>query len=232
MPTEVIFLFILLGIVAMVAAMVVVFKNIRANIKIPEETVSATLKGVRSQIKQVNQNYSSETVDSAGGEVKQYFADFKLKGGKKLTFRINRKKALSYHDGEVGQLTYKGNKFIDFTVTEKEKKLPLKDLFFLQEKKTGETVDFYGEAEQLNLSVPSDQRLKCDYSDIKRLTERLLEDQSDWFFLLKSKEKELQIEKEKEDFYKSTLRMGKTEKVQTKRMHELSDEILEFFKTI
>lgn len=95
------------------AGVYVVIKNRNEQAKLPVERIAATVLATRSETKLMNQNFTSGTVDSAGAyESKQYYADFKIKGGKKLTFRLKKKEWLKLHDGDKGILVYQGTKWI------------------------------------------------------------------------------------------------------------------------
>lgn len=95
------------------AGIAVVIKNRNEQAKLPIERTPATVIGTRTETKLMNQNFTSGTVDSAGAyESKQYYADFRIKGQKKLSFRMKRKEWLKLHDGDKGILVYQGNKWM------------------------------------------------------------------------------------------------------------------------
>lgn len=97
------------------AGIVVVIKNRTTQLKLPIDRVEATVVAARSEIKMMNQNFTSGTVDSAGAyESKQYYVDYKIKGGKKLSFRMKKKDWLKHHDGDKGILVYQGTKWMAF----------------------------------------------------------------------------------------------------------------------
>lgn len=104
------------------AGVVVVIKNRSEQAKLPVERIEATVLATRSEIKLMNQNFTSGTVDSAGAyESKQYFADFKLKGGKKLTFKLQKRDWLKLHEGDKGILVYRGTKWIALEASKETK---------------------------------------------------------------------------------------------------------------
>jgi hypothetical protein len=101
------------ALIGALAGVYVVIKNRNEQAKLPVERIEATVVATRSETKLMNQNFTSGTVDSAGAyESKQYYADFKIKGGKKMTFRLKKKEWLKLHDGDKGILVYQGTKWI------------------------------------------------------------------------------------------------------------------------
>lgn len=95
------------------AAVAVVVKNRREQAKLPIERIEATVVATRTETKLMNQNFTSGTVDSAGAyENKQYYADFRIKSNRKLSFRMKRKEWLKLHDGDKGVLVYRGSKWM------------------------------------------------------------------------------------------------------------------------
>lgn len=105
-----------------VAGIVVVVKNRAALAKLPIERTPATVVATRTETKFMNQNYTSGTVDSAGAyENKQYYADFRIKGNKKISFRMKRKEWLKLHDGDKGTLVFQGTKWLAWELLEEPK---------------------------------------------------------------------------------------------------------------
>jgi hypothetical protein len=222
--------FVIIGIITGVIALAVVLKNKKVQRLAPVETVTATVLGAFSQIDQSNQNYTSGTVDSTGAnETKEYSVAFSLTDGQKMTFRMKKKAALALHDGDRGQLTFKGYKFIDFVVTEKTN-MKVKLPFFVKGINKMSSVKFYGESKHLGVAVASRQAIDCDLSDIQRLIQRLPEDKTDWFFVLKRKDgTKLQAEKESDGQIKCTIQTAENETVQLLGFIQLSDYLDSFF---
>lgn len=109
----IVYLVIGLSLLGAFAGIAVVIKNRNEQAKLPIERIEATVVATRTETKFMNQNFTSGTVDSAGAyENKQYYADFRIKGQKKLTFRMKRKEWLKLHDGDKGTLVYQGAKWM------------------------------------------------------------------------------------------------------------------------
>jgi uncharacterized protein YneF (UPF0154 family) len=193
--------FIFVGLIGGVIGFVVMNKNQKALKNAPEVKISAVVQSTRSDIKNMNQNFTSSTVNQSGGfEQKTYFVDFKVQGGKKLTFKMKKKEWLSYHEGDEGVLIYKGNKIISF---EHKKQTQFKENYFDHKPKKGPIVQFYGESKKLDVNIHSTHRISCDLTDLKLFIKDLRDDTSDWFFVLsKNTKEELQVEKESESILK------------------------------
>ncbi len=211
-----------IGIVGVMVAVIVVMNNIKKQKNSPIISVEAKFLGAKAESRIVNQNFSSGTVDSYNGyHVTTNYIEFKPKQGKKISFKVKSKIAIKYNDGDTGILTYQGYKFVDFLV--KEPSFSSKT----QAVEKGKTVLFYGEAEGLDLSVSSKGRINYTFTDLEKLYEKLPQDNSDWFFVLKRDDgAELMVE-----------RHGNTDVLCTKNIRQEEtksiisyDQLLKFIK--
>ena len=115
---------------------------------LPVKTEPAVLIGIDCEDRQVNENFTSETVVAGShGRVSDYRARFRLKDNRRITFKVKRKYALTFHDGDAGHLTYQGERFIGFSVTGKTN--PATETYFPGRRRIPPTVLVYGEARQI-----------------------------------------------------------------------------------
>jgi len=224
-------LVVVVGLGAALVAVLTVMKKSKQTSQIPETTTTATVLGVYSKISHVNANFTSQTVEHASSnEIKHYFVDMVLKGNKKMTFRIKKKMFMELHDGDKGTLTYKNDKLINFVITGSSK-IKKSELFFIREQKIGPLVSFYGEALDLGVSVMSKATISCDLSDLKRLFERLPQETSDWFFVLKRLDQTvLQVEREHNDEVRWTIQSVDAENTSILTLKEALVQLEQFFK--
>jgi uncharacterized protein YxeA len=113
-------LLILIVLIITFVAIFVIMKANREQRNAPEVTIEAVFQGATSETKEMNQNFTSSTVDSANAyESKQYYATFKAPQKKILKFKVSKRLALSLSDQTIGKLTYRGYKLISFVPTGK-----------------------------------------------------------------------------------------------------------------
>jgi len=215
-----------LGIVASVIVMVV--KRRRKQKNEPILTVPATFIGAHSEVRYLNENYSSQTViETAANRSTSYYAKFRLTSNKKMVFSVKKKVALSYNDGDTGHLTYQGNRFTSFIVTGKET-LP-RETYFSSRIRNHPWCFLYGEAKSLNININSDKAQKCDQEDLKRLIADLPEDKSDWFFVIENERgDQLQLEREATMKVLCTTLINKEENIKIIQLSELEEFVIKF----
>jgi hypothetical protein len=175
----------LLAFAAIIFAVVKVGKNMKAQKNAPEIRVFAKLSKLSEQ---QNSNLSVDTANSRTDST--YYADFTLLDKSKVSFKVKKKQFLTLAKGDKGTLTYKGNKLISFekstvpvqkktTASQKNDKF-----FFANPQKTGTTVKFYADAPGLDVAIPSDEPISCDFSEVGKYINKLLGSGADNFFVL------------------------------------------------
>lgn len=193
--------FVFIGLIAVFVGFFVMQSNQKKQKNAPIERVQVKVGSAYTESKVMNQNFTSGSVDSAGGyEQKGYYVQFRTKQNKKLTFRLKKKDWLKYHDGDEGMLTYQGYKIITFepmTIT-------VEDGYFMQNKPDNTTRFIYGEAQGLGFSASSTVPVKFELAELKRFIQDLKDDQSDWFFTIKTRSELRQYEKESDTNIKET----------------------------
>jgi hypothetical protein len=197
--------FVFIGLIAVMVGFFIMQSNQKKQKNAPIERVFVKVGSAYTDTKIMNQNFTSGTVDSAGGyEQKGYYVQFKTKQNKKLTFRLKKKEWLKYHDGDTGMLTYQGYKILGFEPVES----PLEDPYFDQTKSNN--IRFiYGEASGLNFSVSSKQPLKFEMNELKRFIKDLKDDTSDWFFTIQYTNQVRQYEKQSDsNIIETTIQTG------------------------
>lgn len=187
--------FVFIGLIAAVIGLLYVKKTRNEQKNAPIERAEVTVVGAFTEVKMMNSNFTSQTVDRANSyEQKVYSVQFRMKNNKKLTFKLNKKTWLKYHDGDQGILTYQGYKIIDF---EPKKLIDITNDYFGHEQELGKTAWFYGEAQGLRINIPSSQPILCDMRELKSLISALEDDSSDWFFTIKVDDQiEIQFERD------------------------------------
>ena len=187
-------LFIFIGIIAGIIGFLVMRKNQKTQKNSPVERASVVVIGNYAESRMVNDNFQ-QTVDSTQAFTeKSYYIRFKTKTRKVLSFRVKKKDWLKYHEGDQGILTYQGYKIISF----EPKNVGIKDLnYFDRIKKEGKTGWIYGEAQGLDVSIPSSEPKLFDLKDLELFIKDVKNDESDWFFTIKNdKGVERQYERE------------------------------------
>ena len=193
--------FVFIGLIAVFVGFFVMQSNQKKQKNTPVERVQVKVGSAYTESKVMNQNFTSSSVDSAGGyEQKGYYIQFRTKQNKKLTFRLKKKDWLKYHDGDEGMLTYQGYKIISF----EPMTTMVEDGYFMQNKTENSSRFIYGEAQGLGFSVPSTAPVKFELAELKRFIQDLKDDQSDWFFTIKTRSELRQFEKESDTNIKET----------------------------
>ncbi len=193
--------FVFIGLIAVFVGFFVMQNNQKKQKNAPVERVQIKVGSVYTESKVMNQNFTSGSVDSAGGyEQKGYYIQFRTKQNKKLTFRLKKKDWLKYHDGDEGMLTYQGYKIISF----EPMTTMVEDGYFMQNKTENSSRFIYGEAQGLGFSVSSTAPVKFELAELKRFIQDLKDDQSDWFFTIKTRSELRQFEKESDTNIKET----------------------------
>lgn len=189
-------LFVIVGIVivgaiiAVIAAMIKIKNNVTEQKNAPEITANAQI------IKTYSQSYESYTVDSANARTTStYYIEFLLESKNRETFKVSKKLFLSVHDGDKGILTYKGNKVIEFQVTDtscESNNIESKAKYFFQNsQQNGMTVKFYAEASDIDVNIPSTAPIECDYDEICNFVEQIPNITGDNFFSLEKQNGEI-----------------------------------------
>ncbi|MCV2231326.1 DUF2500 domain-containing protein [Acholeplasma manati] len=193
--------FVFIGLIAVFVGFFVMQSNQKKQKNAPVERVQVKVGSAYTESKVMNQNFTSGSVDSAGGyEQKGYYIQFRTKQNKKLTFRLKKKDWLKYHDGDEGMLTYQGYKIIGFEPITST----IEDGYFMHNKPENTTRFIYGEAQGLGFSVSSTAPVKFELAELKRFIQDLKDDQSDWFFTIKTRSELRQYEKESDTNIKET----------------------------
>lgn len=193
--------FVFIGLIAVFVGFFVMQSNQKKQKNAPVERVQVKVGSAYTESKVMNQNFTSGSVDSAGGyEQKGYYIQFRTKQNKKLTFRLKKKDWLKYHDGDEGMLTYQGYKIIGFEPITST----IEEGYFTQNKPDNTTRFIYGEAQGLNFSVPSTDPVKFEIAELKRFIQDIKDDQSDWFFTINHDSALRQYEKESDTTIKET----------------------------
>ncbi len=193
--------FVFIGLIAVFVGFFVMQSNQKKQKNAPVERVQVKVGSAYTESKVMNQNFTSGSVDSAGGyEQKGYYIQFRTKQNKKLTFRLKKKDWLKYHDGDEGMLTYQGYKIISF----EPMTTMVEDGYFMQNKTENSSRFIYGEAQGLGFSVSSTAPVKFELAELKRFIQDLKDDQSDWFFTIKTRSELRQFEKESDTKIKET----------------------------
>lgn len=193
--------FVFIGLIAVFVGFFVMQSNQKKQKNTPVERVQVKVGSAYTESKVMNQNFTSGSVDSAGGyEQKGYYIQFRTKQNKKLTFRLKKKDWLKYHDGDEGMLTYQGYKIINF----EPMTTMVEDGYFMQNKTENSSRFIYGEAQGLGFSVSSTAPVKFELAELKRFIQDLKDDQSDWFFTIKTRSELRQFEKESDTNIKET----------------------------
>lgn len=193
--------FVFIGLIAVFVGFFVMQSNQKKLKNTPVERVQVKVGSAYTESKVMNQNFTSGSVDSAGGyEQKGYYIQFRTKQNKKLTFRLKKKDWLKYHDGDEGMLTYQGYKIISF----EPMTTMVEDGYFMQNKTENSSRFIYGEAQGLGFSVSSTAPVKFELAELKRFIQDLKDDQSDWFFTIKTRSELRQFEKESDTNIKET----------------------------
>lgn len=193
--------FVFIGLIAVFVGFFVMQSNQKKQKNAPVERVQVKVGSAYTESKVMNQNFTSGSVDSAGGyEQKGYYIQFRTKQNKKLTFRLKKKDWLKYHDGDEGMLTYQGYKIISF----EPMTTMVEDGYFMQNKTENSSRFIYGEAQGLGFSVSSTAPVKFELAELKRFIQDLKDDQSDWFFTIKTRSELRQFEKESDTNIKET----------------------------
>lgn len=193
--------FVFIGLIAVFVVFFVMQSNQKKQKNAPVERVQVKVGSAYTESKVMNQNFTSDSVDSAGGyEQKGYYIQFRTKQNKKLTFRLKKKDWLKYHDGDEGMLTYQGYKIISF----EPMTTMVEDGYFMQNKTENSSRFIYGEAQGLGFSVSSTAPVKFELAELKRFIQDLKDDQSDWFFTIKTRSELRQFEKESDTNIKET----------------------------
>lgn len=221
--------FVFVGIIAGIIGFLVMRKNQIKQKNTPVESVQVTVGGTHTETKMTNKNFTSSTVDSFNAyEQKGYYVQFRTKNNKKLSFRVNKKEWLSYHDGDQGILTYQGYKIIRF---EPKKATSKYNGYFDSSVQGKNTCWLYGEAIGLQVYVPSTKPVICNHQDIELFLKDLMDDESDWFFTIKnSLKEEIQIEREGKNMVKQTNLADEQSITYSKR--ELLEYIKSFMKRV
>ncbi len=168
--------------VAIILAVILLGKNARKQKAAPEIRTTAKVTGL-----QENQN-SNLSVDTANSRTdSSYFVDFILADKSKVNFKVKKKVFLALNRGDKGTIVYKGNKLIDFqksaSPSPAKAKTPQTTKYFFQNpKKSGPTVKFYADAPGLDISIPSDEQIDCDYAEVIKFINKLFGSGSDNFF--------------------------------------------------
>lgn len=188
----IVYVAIFIGITGIIIAVIKIGQNISKQKKEPVICEKAEITKMKSDTRIVTSSGSS-TVDSGGYEQTNYHLTFKLKSGKSLTFKVNKKLYLKLNEHQTGMLTYKGYKLIKFEyegypIQTKERKALNGTAFFGKKKHTNPTVLFYGEAKSLDVDFYSDQKIKCDQLELNRFIDQLGNEQNDNFFSLENDE--------------------------------------------
>ncbi len=189
---------IFLSLIAAIVAIVITIKNKNAWKAEPEITVNATVLGTYDEVRMIGQNsMGNESVDSFNSyEKKSYFVEFKTKDNTKKKFGIKKKEFLALNDGDVGVLKYKGDKMLSFikgysasseeSANKASNSAPAGKFFFQKEVKSGKTVKFYADAPDLDVVIPSNAPIDCDYDEICSFIDRIYENGRDNFFVLEN----------------------------------------------
>lgn len=212
-------------IVAMIAIVVFLIKG-RTQHQIV--TTTATIIRAYSEIQMINENFSTNTVDSTSSyKSKKYLIDLKIKGGKKLVLKAKKKNWLLLSDGDYGTVTYKGNQLISFIGQEKQDQKPL----FSDTEKVGPTGYIYGEANESGFNYQSFEKKEVDMNDLTKLIKLLKKDESDWFFVIsKDNHDELQIERAPDHDIKETKTINGLQSEEIYSMSKLQSKVESFMK--
>ncbi|MFA5007239.1 MAG: DUF2500 family protein [Candidatus Izemoplasmatales bacterium] len=207
---------VVIAFVAIGAAVAVTMKQAKIQRDAPEIRTTATVLRTMSDHAVRNENFSSGTVDSAGGfEVSSSYVEFALKDGKTVRFKLKKKDWLRYHDGDFGTLTYKGRLILDF----QKRRQPVgkeEETFFPSRPKTEPAGTLYGEAKRAGFVRTSDKPVAVDGEDLAFLVGRLGDDPTDWFFVLTRKNGDvLQVERSEGDAVEATTTLAGVESLET-----------------
>lgn len=175
--------FVLLAVfIAIIFAVVLVSKNARKRKAAPEIRTTAKVTRLNE-----NQN-SSLSVDSANARTDStYYADFTLADKSKATFKVSKMVFLTLSKGDQGTIVYKGSKLISFQKSGASSPVRAKTpqathYFFQNPQKSGPTVKFYADAPGLDVSIPSDTPIDCDYAEVIKYINKLFGSGFDNFF--------------------------------------------------
>lgn len=122
-------------------------------------------------------------------------------------------------------LTYQGYKILSFDSLE----APVADPYFDQSK-SSDLYRIYGEAAELNFSIPSNQSLKFEINELKRFIQDLKDDKSDWFFTIEYQNDIHQYEKVSDDEVQETIIQSGV--VHPIRIHQLFTHIQSWPKSL
>lgn len=167
---------------AVILAIALIGKNRKKQKATPEIRTTAKVARLNEQ-----QN-SSLSVDSANARTDSvYYVDFVLADKSKVTFKVGKKQFLSLNKGDSGTLTYKGNKLIDFdksvvAAPVQKQTFQTAKYFFSNAQKSGLLVKFYADAPGLDISIPSDAQIDCDFAEVSKFLNRWFGSGADSFF--------------------------------------------------
>ncbi|NCU32891.1 MAG: DUF2500 family protein, partial [Candidatus Moranbacteria bacterium] len=185
-------LLILLVAVVLIGSLVAVgFAIVKVQKNIKEQNDSPEIRTNAKAIRTYSNSQESYTVDSANSHTTStYHIEFLLGDNSKKTFKVNKKLFLSTNDNDNGILIFKGNKIIEF---QKDIKSNLTDtnqtknkgsFFFQNAQKNGMTVKFYADAPSINITIPSNAPIECDYDEVCKYVDQMPIKMTDNFFSL------------------------------------------------
>ena len=181
---------------AVIITLYIVYKIIKGIIRFSKEPLvkeNAEVVRMNRELKKIHSGKHATNAKLNEKDKANHYVTFKLDSGKIVTFMVSKKLYCDLEKHQTGLLHYRGFKFIDFsfdhkTFNEIKKNQTEMMTFFGTKKHDSKTVEFYGEAKELDVNYHSNQTIKCDQIELIRFINQLVNQKCESFFVIEDHE--------------------------------------------
>jgi hypothetical protein len=183
---------IVLSMGAVVAALMMVLKNRRAQAALPVEEVRAEVLRTFTDVQQTGDNFTTQTVDSYNSwEQTRCFVEFKLPDGSRKTFQADKRPWAEWMEGSSGVLKFQGDVLKSFEAEEHQQRAPVAPArpFFMKETvQSGGLLSLYGHAPMVGVVIESHEAVEVDFEEVDVFLAGVEATSGEMFFVLEDEE--------------------------------------------